>query len=427
VPTLLTLHRQPIVVAAFLLPFAALFQNKLLTVVLLVLTAAVLVLSRSRLFAHDWRPSWPILTGLALLLLWTLVSALWSIDATLSLKRFGRLLPTVLAGIVIATAAMSVEREQRRRLVIATAAGMLGASMLALFGEIVRSGAFGNPEAYPLMNWMAHWHFRPFSALAAILIFPLSAVAIRGGDRSLIVTAIAAMAISVFFAGASASKLALIIGFPVFLLARFWGRLVLRVLTVGLPIAFIVLPGIVTALDLPSLLSAQGRLIYSSAAHRLAIMRFVNERIDERPVLGWGLHTSRLLPGGGTDARFDPRYADIMAVMSNDPSTDVELLPLHPHNASQQMRVELGIPGLLLYAFLFGVCGVALLRRFPEGPPLAAGSGALVAVFVIGQLSFSAWQSWWISGQLLCICLFLAIMAPRADDASDGREAVAAG
>ncbi len=426
-PTLLTLHRQPFVVAAFLLPFAALFQNKLLTVVLLALTAAVLILSRCWLAARDWRPAWPILTGLALLLLWALASALWSIDAAHSLKRFGRLLPTVLAGIVIGFAALSVDRDQRRCLVVATAAGMLIAGVLALFGEIARSGAMGDSKVNPVLNWMAYWHFRPFSALAAIMIFPMMAAAVRGTHRALILMAIAAMGCAIVFAGASASKLALVLGLPVFLLAWRWGRPTLRVLAIGLPVAFIFLPGLVTALDLPSLLSAQDRTIHSSAAHRLAIMRFVNERIDERPTLGWGLHTSRLLPGGGADARIDPRYADIMAVMSKVPTTEVELLSLHPHNASQQMRVELGIPGLLLYALLFAVCGMALLRRFPEGPPLAAGGGALVAVFVIGQLSFSAWQSWWISAQLLCVCLFLAMMAPRQVGVSADDEVTAAG
>jgi O-antigen ligase len=424
VPTLLTLHRQPFAIAAFLLPFAALFQNKLLTVVLLALTVAVLILSRSRPGLRGLRSSWPILIGLTLLLLWAFASALWSIDAAHSLKRFGRLLPTVLAGVVIGIAALSVNREQRRGVVLAVAAGMLIASLLAIFGEFVRSGDIGSPRDHSVWNWIAYWSFRPFSALAAILIFPLAAVAIRGADRALMIMAIVAAVAAVLFAGASASKLALYIGLPIFLVAWRWGRLVLRVLTVVLPAAFILLPGIVTALDLPSFLSTQGRTIHSSAAHRLAIMRFVNERIDERPILGWGLHASRLLPGGGADARSDPRYADIMGVMSNDPATEVELLSLHPHNASQQMRVELGIPGVLLYALLFGLCCTALVRRYPEGPTLAAGSGALVAVFVIGQLSFSAWQSWWISAQLLCICLFLAMMGTQTGDApADGRAA----
>lgn len=416
-PTLLTLHRQPFAIAAFLLPFAALFQNKLLTVVLLALTVAVLILSRPRFDLRGWRPAWPILIGLTMLLLWAFASALWSIDAAHSLMRFGRLLPTVLAGIVIGFAALSVSREQRRFVVVAVAAGMLIASLLAIFGEFVRSGEIGDPQANLILNWMAYWHFRPFSALAAILIFPLLAAAIRGADRALMITAIVAMAAAIFFAGASASKLALCIGLPVFLLAWRWGRPVSRILAVTLSAAFVVLPGFVTALDLPSLLRTQGHAIHSSAAHRLVIMRFVNERVDEYPVLGWGLHTSRLLPGGGADARIDPGYADIMGVMSNDSAVEVELLPLHPHNASQQMRVELGIPGVLLYALLFGLCCIALVRRYPDGPTLAAGGSALVAVFVIGQLSFSAWQSWWISAQLLCVCLFLAMMAPRTGDA----------
>lgn len=421
-PTLLTLQRQPFAIAAFLLPFATLFQNKLLTVVLLVLTVAVLTLSWARPGLGEWRRYWPLLIGLAFLLLWALASALWSIDPSHSLKRFGRLLPTVLAGVVIGIAALSVDRDQRRVVVAAVAAGMLIASLLAIFGEFVRSGDIGSPREQPVWNWIAYWSFRPFSVLATILIFPLLAAAIRSADRALIIMAIAAMAAAVFFAGASASKLALCIGLPVFLLAWHWGRPVLRALAVVLPAAFVLLPGIVTALDLPSLLRAEGQAIHSSAAHRLVVMRFVNERIDEHPILGWGLHSSRLLPGGKADARDDPRYADIIDVMSYRPAAKVELLPLHPHNASQQMRVELGMPGVLLYALLFALCCMALLRRFPVGPPLAAGAAALVVVFVIGQLSFSAWQSWWISAQLLCVCLFLAMMAPRTGEApSDDR------
>ncbi len=424
-PTLRSLHRQPFVIAAFLLPFATLFQNKLLTVLLLVLTVAVLTLLRTKSARAEGQLYWPILIGLGLLLLWALASAMWSIDPTHSLKRFGRLLPTVLAGIVIAYAALSVDRQQRRGVLVAVAAGMTIAGVLAIFGEFVRSGVIGNPQNDPVWRWVAYWHFRPFNALSAILIFPFLAMAFRGVHRALMVAAVFATAAAIFFAGASASKLALIIGLPVFLFAWRWGRTALWILAVVLPAMFVLLPGIITALDLPSLLSAQDRTIHSSAAHRLAIMRFTEERIDERPVLGWGLHTSRLLPGGGTDARFDPRYADIMAVMSNDPAVEVELLPLHPHNASQQMRVELGVPGVLLYALLFVVCCMALLRRFPDGPPLAAGGGALVAVFVIGQLSFSAWQSWWISAQFLSVCLFLAMMAPRAGAGSDGDPASA--
>lgn len=418
-PTLSTLHRQPFVVAAFLLPFVTLFQNKLLTVLLLVLTVAVLTLSRTKFARGGRQLYWPVLIGLGLLLLWALASAMWSIDPTHSLKRYGRLLPTVLAGIAIGYAASSMERDQRRSVILAVAAGMTIASLLAIFGEFVRSGAIGSPQSHPVWKWVAYWSFRPFSVLAAILAFPVLAMAIRRADRGLMIVAVAAMTAAVFFAGASASKLALCLGLPVFLLAWRWGRAVLQGLAIVLSALFILLPGIVTALDLPSLLRDRNQTLHVSAAHRLVVMRFVNERIDEHPVLGWGLHSSRLLPGGKMDARAEPGYADIVGVMTYQPTVKVELLPLHPHNASQQMRVELGMPGVLLYAALFALCCMALLRRFPDGPALAAGGGALVAAFVIGQLSFSAWQSWWISAQFLCVCLFLAMMAPGTRAGSD--------
>src|SRR5262249_19741940 len=35
-----------------------------------------------------------------------------------------------------------------------------------------------------------------------------------------------------------------------------------------------------------------------SVTHRMLIWRFVSDRIAERPVLGWGLNSSRAIPGG---------------------------------------------------------------------------------------------------------------------------------
>ena len=67
-----------------------------------------------------------------------------------------------------------------------------------------------------------------------------------------------------------------------------------------------------------------------STYHRLLVWGFTADRIEERPVLGWGLNASRAVPGGA-------KSLDV-----SEPA-----LPLHPHNAALQWRLELGILGVL--------------------------------------------------------------------------------
>src|SRR6202043_2906705 len=85
------------------------------------------------------------------------------------------------------------------------------------------------------------------------------------------------------------------------------------------------LPGLVQTAD----------QIKLSAGHRLLIWSFVGSRIAERPLVGWGLDSSRAIPGGKDPIR---------------PGED--WLPLHPHNAALQLLLELGAPGAVLFALL---------------------------------------------------------------------------
>ena len=75
-----------------------------------------------------------------------------------------------------------------------------------------------------------------------------------------------------------------------------------------------------------------------SAGHRLLIWSFVGTRISERPALGWGLDSSRAIPGGKYEIR--PGQAR---------------LPLHPHNAALQIWLELGGIGALPAAALIAL------------------------------------------------------------------------
>nr|WP_255575291.1 O-antigen ligase family protein [Caldovatus aquaticus] len=167
----------------------------------------------------------------------------------------------------------------------------------------------------------------------------------------------------------------------------------------------------------PALAAAAPRLAATlphSAAHRLAIWDFALARIAERPLLGWGMEASRALPGGreGPDAATLDRLgltAPAQRAFLLAPGA-AERMPLHPHSAALQVRLELGVPGALLAAALVLLLGRAVARAAPH-PPAAAGAFAAAAVSAL--LSFGAWQAWWYAALLLA-AVAAAGLPPRS-------------
>ncbi|HET7594167.1 MAG TPA: O-antigen ligase family protein, partial [Stellaceae bacterium] len=142
-----------------------------------------------------------------------------------------------------------------------------------------------------------------------------------------------------------------------------------------------------------------------SAIHRLIIWRFVADRIAERPLLGWGMDASRAIPGGEAHA------SDVMPEVKL--TGIVTMLPLHPHDAALQWRLELGLAGALLCV---AIVGLVLWRvaAGTAGPPAqrALALGCAAAVLTIAMLSFGAWQAWWLSAVWLTAALVAGVQ-PR--------------
>jgi len=129
-----------------------------------------------------------------------------------------------------------------------------------------------------------------------------------------------------------------------------------------------------------------------SAGHRLLIWSFAGDRIAERALAGWGLDSSRAIPGGEDPIRFDETW-----------------LPLHPHNAPLQLWLELGVPGAVLFALLVALAWVALARA--EWPPLfAAAAGASLTTAFLGCFAtYGIWQEWWLGTWWFSLFLVLVM------------------
>ena len=228
----------------------------------------------------------------------------------------------------------------------------------------------------------------------ALLVLPASAVLISLGQTIFAALLVAVTAVTVCVLAGTAAKVVLLAGLATGLLlyqARpvvAGGALVISI------IAIIAAPLTFARLERLPGLGEMADSFKMSAGHRLLIWSFAGDRIAERPVTGWGLDSSRAIPGGD-----DP-------IRPGEP-----WMPLHPHNAALQVWLELGAPGAVLFALMAAIAWGALADV--EWPPLfAAAAGASLTVAFVGCFAtYGIWQEWWIG--TLSFSLFLVLVMAR--------------
>lgn len=349
------------------------------------------------LIAGDWHRSVASLRPFAvagalvfLLSLWAALSSTWSPVPGHSLSESARLLLISAGGFVVVEAATALGPAGTERLRRSTIIGAAIAAVL-LQAELWDNQALahiltGLPSDEPVL---IPRYDRGVTLL--LLVFWPAAIALmaRSGRWAVIVAAVIVSVTLVEFKS-QAAALAMLVGLAAALLAWQWPRLVAACLIGGLVTLAFVFP----------LVAPDGRniekiheavpSIKGSGIHRLAIWRFTAERISERPILGWGMDASRALPGG---------KAQVIAVMPEIKLNPyAQTLPLHPHDAALQWRVELGVPGALLCIALFG----SVLWRIARDQRTTPSSRAFIfgyaaAAITVAMLSFGAWQAWWLS------------------------------
>lgn len=355
-----------------------------LAVVPLGLAVALAALA-AELLAGDRLSRPPLKIGLVAVVfaVWALLSASWAIEPATSLETWARLVPTVAAGGFLILHAGRQPAERRRRLARWLLAGfalavailafegatgrMLNLLLAAMVDQVPDSGAFPlnrmnrGAVAVAILVWPAAaalaWRLPP-RRRAAVLLLPL------------------ATTVLLFFFTSSSALVGCALGLAVALACLPAPRVVRGLLLAAVALLLLVMPPLARGLAEQDL--AENEALAFSLRHRVFIWDYTAERIAQRPLTGWGLDASRDLDRPG-EPRFDATHG---------------ALPLHPHNAALQVRLELGLVGLLLGGLLL-LLAIAGLRR---APPLAAALelGMAASILAIGLLAFGVWQYHWL-------------------------------
>lgn len=366
----------PLAVALAAAPFAVVLQNRTLAPLALLGFAGVILVA----LREGWRPSRPpalIWPGMALLG-WAALSAFWAPDAGRALETVLRLAAPLALAVLAADALRDAPLLPR-----AAALGLALGSAAALFddlsGNALRAAVRGLSEppatlAFGLKN----------AASVIALLLPVAVFA-TGLPRLLrLALGVFGAMVALLLPGESA-KLAVLAGLSFGVLAGFAPGAARRMLGAGAALLILVLPW-----TLGAVLPRDASGLPNSAAHRLLIWDFAAGRIAEKPLLGWGMESSRAIPGGAERADAATRAAFNLTAPF---FAHAQLLPLHPHNLALQIWLELGAMGAAITALFLAMLGLAC--RTP------ASCGAFAAGLVIAMLSYGAWQYWWVCGLLL--------------------------
>ena len=142
--------------------------------------------------------------------------------------------------------------------------------------------------------------------------------------------------------------------------------------------------------------SWQKSLAGGSIIHRLLVWEYVGKKIHEKPFLGHGAGTSRLIGQN---------------IILNIPNTKEEIkgaIPLHPHNNFLEIWLELGLLGIMIISLLWIKIikfGIDIRKKsYVLGTGVCA---SIVSIFVISNLSFGVFQSWWMASIGLTFLIML--------------------
>jgi exopolysaccharide production protein ExoQ len=365
------------------------------------LTLLLVLIGLGALITEDWKGRRPITTVFILLaagVSWAALTCLWPLAAKDALGLAGSLAVLFIVIFLLMDRAQTITAPQRTVIGTMLVAGFgLGVALLGLeliadlpLANLLRGDRAGQDHLeLSLLN--------PALTVLVLMAWPVGYTVWQRWNRAVI--AVPVVVVGLVWLGTSVTAwIAMAAGVGAFALVAFVGRRGATGLGLASAIAVLAAPMIAQGVT-PDRVEQMLDGVRPSAIHRIYTWEFTADRIAEHPFVGWGLDSSRAIPGGQE------------LVVENGPA-----LSLHPHNASLQIWLELGLPGAVILAALLLVIarGVANVQPLAMAPAAAA----FVAAIVFANLSFGIWQNWWVAAlgftAVFCRAVFYAPLPKQA-------------
>ena len=371
---------------------------------LLALTAIGLLATGS--WRHLKSPALPPVATIALglFLVWALTSC-WRSESGpgFALHGLAQTFGVVVGGYVVVMACRRIDQLELRHILFWLAIG-LGIALTVTLGAGLAARTL--PPAW--FNMDAHSfsfvsvRFDRTLTIVVMMLWPALYGLDSTGHRRLALGLAVLAAVSIFLNQSMAAKSAVLIGWTVWGIERVLPTIGVKLVRAAVIIFLLGFPFAAQHLPTPDSLGKWDGF-HTSALHRMVIWRYVADHIAEKPIAGWGYESSRII--GHKETFSTPLPSGIVLTG--------EILPLHPHNETLQVWLELGAVGAgLLAVFLWGVIGSLQKPEYRHAAPYAAAM--IAGTFFICNVSYGIWQSWWTSSIWLAAATLAAITGPMA-------------
>lgn len=381
---------------AFLIPVAAYFSNIAMAPLAALSALGVVYLSATGKLRVSLPPQ-TVIASLFALLLWAAISSGWSLDFGKSISGTLKLFVIFLLGYLLIGGTGQLDSPTARKAI--TAMLISYAIVLIVFSiDIATNNTLSN-ELRSLAGFekpagiILH---KTFGTITALMVWPILGALTYGNKRnfkSYLFIAIA-ISLSIFVSlasGYSSGVLAILAGTLAVATVLSFGHFGARIAGHLMLSCFVVIP--VMASYGNELADTFSRIAPDalSALHRLYIWDAVANLIGENVLVGWGRGSAGLIPAHHTVSMPLNAFQKAIGLQG------VSALPLHTHNAILQIFLDLGVIGAAISALAFHLIYTAAIKNTKDVGEVALICGLSVTAFVIMNLSFSVWQSWWLS------------------------------
>jgi exopolysaccharide production protein ExoQ len=381
-------HRILGILALLVLPLSVYAPKGEVILLGLASLALLLVAARDRQLAILFRN--PLAIILVMALFWMAASALWALQMRDTLDAWTSI--TLLFVAVVVTIGMTsrLSSDDAGHVSKWAVRGLwLALALLAI--ELL----FDMPLARIFRSYPGGLPYRPqtiFNAslgIVATLVWPGVSWLWRNHARLPALLTIAAAFTVVFLGEGDSAKLALVVATLIYFITLVAKEKAVLALTGLIALGVLVAPVLPLKLISTAQVEASMPSLKHSALHRIKVWEFTATNISDKPFTGWGLDSSRNIPGGNQIITGSETY-----------------MPLHPHNGVLQIWLELGAPGAALMAALMLVALLGMRKFSPLNQ--AGATAAFMGGLVIVCLSFGIWQSWWVATLGLMTALVIA-------------------
>ncbi len=389
--------------AALLAPTAGVFAPLLITPIVVLALIGVLIL-RALEHGSGTRSDRPLVAIVGLISIWSVLSLFWTaggdsaITQCLSVVAIGLL---AIASFIFCPVMVEHERHALRRFILAG----IGLAFSLYFVDLATSEALGkvlgrifskDPTLFPLV---------PQSIILLLFLWPAISILWRSEPMVALVAICIGFACAFTLPGAIPAT-GVIIGTIFFFASLLAARGAMTFLAIAIAAGILIapfVPRIAPALD-PSAIRQTTSSNDSAFLNRMNIWDIAMKKIQDRPFVGWGFSASRTIPLSEAHGVVRRRTGSV--------KDDEIQLTTHPHSGALQVWYDLGLPGALGFAALFGLAARRTTHQTEQGGK-AAALAVIATAAPIWFLSFDAWQIWWIAVLVLTAMLTVALAEPH--------------